>query len=305
MEIGAEWIYRARTYSASERVRILGIEDRKHTTRVDIEYLDGKRAGKQGNVPQSRLHGVWSGVAQFDERMANWERIDGGKLDTVEESAVLDVFQLLIPDNVATYYDAVRHGTSIWDRQAMEELLKHPLTEVLDKVEWFDAGYAIQLSAEGTLLIAEFVCAANSFVVLEHVMSKEAEIRENCKHGRDDAYTLEGKGFSPPEREYELYRKYDRPAHELLRSWCGYRAVSTAERLLAAEAEVQRLDILVTRLISVVRKYEPDNADTYAGEHDDDRIRPEMTRPVVDRPLAPSEIPVIKVPVRQNWRYWS
>lgn len=305
MEVGAEWIYRTRTYSPSVRVRILGIEERKHTTRVDIEYLDGKRAGKRENVPQSRLHGLWSRVAQFDEHMANRERINGGKLDMVEESAVLDVFHLLIPDNVATYYDAVRHGTSIWDRHAMEELLKRPLTEVLDRVKWFDPGYAIQLSAEGTLLIAEFVCAANPFVVLEHVMSKEAEIRENCKHGRDGAYTLEGKGFSPPEREYELYRKYDRPAHELLRSWCGYKAVSTAERLLAAEAEVRRLDILVTQLISVVRKYDPDNADAYTREHDDERIRLEAIRPVVERPLAPSEMPVIRVPVRQNWRYWS
>jgi hypothetical protein len=305
MEIGAEWIYRAKTYSVSERVRILDIEERKHTTRVDIEYLDGKLAGKRENVPRSRLHGPWSRAAHFDEYMANCQRIDGGKLDMIEESAVLDVFKLLIPENIATYYDSARHGTTILDQCAMEELLKRPLTDVLDRVEWFERGGALELSAAGTLLISELACAANSFVVLEHVMSREAEIRENCKHGRDGAYMLEGKGFSPPEREYELYLKYDRPAHELLRSWCGHKAVSTAERLLATEAEVRRLDVLITRLISVVREYDPDNADAYTRQHDDERIRPEAIRPVVDRPLAPSEIPVIKVPVRQNWRYWS
>ncbi|WP_157931069.1 hypothetical protein [Mycobacteroides abscessus] len=291
MEIGAEWIYRATTHGASERVRILGIEERKHTTRVDIEHLDGKRAGKQENVPEGRLRGLWSGVAQYDERMADWERIGGGRLDMVEESAVLDVFKLLIPDDVATYYDSVRHGTTILDRLAMEELLKRPLSDVLDRVEWFDPGYGIELSAEGTLLIAEFICAANSFVVLEHVMGKEGEIREHCKHGRDVDNSIQ-KGFSLPEREYELYRKFDRPVHELLRSWCGYKAVSTAERLLAAEAEVQRLDILVAKLIDLVRQHDPHQADWLDQEHDDERIRPEAIRPVIDRPLEPQEIPV-------------
>lgn len=291
VEIGAEWIYRAKIYGASERVRILGIEERKHTTRADIEYLDGKRAGKQENVPGSRLHGPWSGVAQFNEQMANWERIDGGRLDSVEESAVLDVFQLLIPGDVAIYYDSTRYGTTILDRHAVEELLKRPLTYVLERAEWFERGSVVELSAEGTLLIAEFACAANSFVVLEHVMSKEAEIRRNCKRGRDVDNPFE-KGFSPPEREYEIYRRFDRPVHELLRNWCGHRAVSTSERLLAAEAEVRRLDILVTKSIDVVREHDPNRADWLDQEHDDERIRPEAIRPVIDRPLEPQEIPV-------------
>ena len=290
MEIGAEWIYRARTYSASERVRILTIEERKHTTRIDIEYLDGKRASKQENVPEGRLHGPWSRVAQFDEEMANWERIAGGRLDGVEESAVLDVFQLLIPDDVAIYCDSTRYGTTILDRHAMAELLERPLTDVLDQAEWFDRGGVVELSAEGTLLIAEFACAANSFAVLEDVMSKEAASRENCKRGRDVDNPFE-KGFSRPEREYEIYRKFDRPVHELLRNWCGHRAVSTTERLLAAEAEVRRLDILVAKLIELLREHDPNQAGWLDQEHDDERIRPETIRPVVDRPLEPQEIP--------------
>jgi hypothetical protein len=38
MELGDEWIYRLRVSSPSERVRILDIEQRKQTVRVDVEF---------------------------------------------------------------------------------------------------------------------------------------------------------------------------------------------------------------------------------------------------------------------------
>ncbi len=96
MEIGDEWIYRLKTFSPSERVKILDIEKRKQTTRVDIEFLDGKRAAARDNVPATRLHGPSSAVAAFDDRMANWERLNHSDIDRTEESAVGDVFNLLI-----------------------------------------------------------------------------------------------------------------------------------------------------------------------------------------------------------------
>lgn len=71
-------------------------------------------------------------------------------------------------------------------------------------------------------------------------MAEEAKIREYCKRGREcDAFDGSGKQTSSPEREYEWYRKHDRPVHELLRSWCGHRTVTFVERLTAAEAEVR------------------------------------------------------------------
>jgi hypothetical protein len=58
MEIGDEWIYRQRPYSPSERVRIISIEKRKQTTRVDIEFLDGCRTVLRVRVeePQFSSH---------------------------------------------------------------------------------------------------------------------------------------------------------------------------------------------------------------------------------------------------------
>lgn len=305
MEIGDEWIYRAKTFSLSERVKINSIEKRKQSTRVDIEFLDGERAGRHENVPASRLHGPWSTVTEYDERMANWQRLDGGGLDPTEESAVGEVFDALIPESVATYYDSfVRDGATVRDRDALERLMQRPMSDVLDHVEWFEHDEVLELSEQGTLLIAHYVCAANPPPVLERVMAEEAEFREYCKRGREhDAIDGSGKETSPPEWEYERYRKHYRPVHELLRGWCGHRSVTFFERLTAAEAEVRRLDILVANLIDSLHKHDKWGAEAYEREHNDERIRPETVRSVVDRPLAPWELPVREVPVRRG-RWW-
>jgi hypothetical protein len=305
MGIGDEWIYRAKAFSPSERVKILGIEKRKQTTRVDIEFLDGKQAGLRDNVPATRLHGPWSTVTAYDELMANWLRLGGSDLDDTEESAVGEVFGALIPEGVATYYDSfVRNGATVRDREALEGLMHRPMSDVLDHVEWFEHDDVVELSAEGTLLIAEYVCAANPPPILERVMAEEAERREYCKRGREyDAVDGSGKQTSSPEWEYEWYRKRYRPIHELLRGWCGHRSVTFVERLVAAEAEARRLDILIATLIDTLKQHNAIHTDGYEREHNEERITPESIRPVVDRPLAPWEIPVIKVPVRRG-RWW-
>jgi len=305
MEIGDEWICRAKAFSLSERVKIIGIEKRKQTTRVDIEFLDGGRAGLHDNVPALRPHGPWSTVAEYDERMANWQRLSGGDLDETEESAVGELFDALIPEDVAIYYDSfVRNGSTVRDREALERLMRRPMSYVLDHVEWFEHDEVLELSADGTLLIAEYVCAANPTPVLERLMAEEAEIREHCKRGREyDAFDGSGKQTSPPEWEYEHYRKRYRPIHELLRSWCGHRSVTFVERLMAAEAEVRRLDILIANVIDTLKQHDAIQAHIYEREHNQERITPESVRPVVDRPLAPWEIPVREVPVRRG-RWW-
>jgi hypothetical protein len=89
----------------------------------------------------------------------------------------------------------------------------------------------------------------------------------------------------------------------MVRAWCGHRSVTFVERLMAAEAEVQRLDILVATLVDLLRKHGVSAAYAYEREHDDERVLPETVRPVVDRPLAPWELPVREVPVRRG-RWW-
>jgi hypothetical protein len=75
------------------------------------------------------------------------------------------------------------------------------------------------------------------------------------------------------------------------------------ERLTAAESEVRRLDILVAELVDALRKHDKFGADIYDRQHDEERIRPENVPPVVDRPLAPWEMPVREILVRRG-RWW-
>jgi hypothetical protein len=256
-------------------------------------------------VPGSRLYGPWSGVAKFNERMTNWKRLGHSEIDETEESAVGDIFDLLVPESVAAYYDScVRNGATVRDRGVLERLMQRPLSDVTDHVEWFEDDDVLELSADGTLLIAEYVCAANPEPVLKRIMTKEAEVREQCKRGQEyDALDGSGKRTSTPEWEYEWYRRHHRPVHELLRAWCGHRSVTFVERLTAAEREVRRLDILVAKLVDSLKPHDKFAAEIWEREHDQERIRPETVRPIVDRPLAPWEIPVREVPVRRG-RWW-
>lgn len=234
----------------------------------------------------------------------NWQRLNQGSLDETEDWAVAEVFDLLIPEDVATNYDSqVRNGTTVRDSEALEQLMGRPLDDVLQQVEWFEHDGVIELSADGTLLIAEHVCHANPPPVLDKVMAGEPEVREHCKRGRTyEAIDGSGEQTSPPEWEYERYRKGLRPVHELLRAWCGHRSVTFYERLTAAEAEVRRLDILLARVIDTLREHHAIYADMFEREHNEERIRPGTVRPVVDRPLAPWELPVREIQApRRRW----
>ena len=195
MEIGEDWIYPLKTFSPSERVKILAIEKRKQTTRVDIEFLDGERAGRRENVPGTRLHGLWSTVVRYDRRMADWQRLSGVDVDETEVSAIDDAFSNLFRTTLRCSIDSfIRYGATVRDRAALELLMKRPLSDDLNQVEWFEDDDVVELSAAGTLMIAEYVCAANPLPILERVMAEEAEIREHCNRGREyDAVDGSGK----------------------------------------------------------------------------------------------------------------
>jgi hypothetical protein len=103
MDVGDEAIYRLRDYAPSERVRIVAFDGRKKNPRHEMEFLNDRNGGTQENVPDGRLRGPWAGVAQDDELMANWERLDRVQLTDHEESAVSTVFDLLVPEDTAEW----------------------------------------------------------------------------------------------------------------------------------------------------------------------------------------------------------
>lgn len=305
MEIGYECIYRRQDQSPSERVRIVDIQQGKRSFRADIEFLDGDKAGVRENIPGNRLRGPWSEAADYDRLMAHWQALSEYELTEIEESAIERVFDLLLPSSVATWeWDSVRFATAVHDAEALMPITGKPTVAIIADIAWFDLEGVLMLSPEGTVMIAELACRKNPMPILEWIIEEEKIKREQCKRGGKSRIVRRGGDdvTTSPQWEYELYLKYYRPLHELLRQWCGHRAVTLQERLGAAESEVHRLDVIVSRLIDVLKKNGDDLfARVMEEEHETERITPEKLRPVVERPLHPSEIPVRYVRSQRRW----
>ncbi|MFF0154020.1 hypothetical protein [Micromonospora sp. NPDC005203] len=184
----------------------------------------------------------------------------------------------------------------------LTEILQVPVEEILATVHWFTTDDATIVSPAGAVITGEAACRAHSHTTLKHAIEEEAEARHKCKHG--GPHPIHKGEETSPEWEYRWYRQHVRPEHELLRQWCGHRAVVAHERLTGAEAENHRLDLLVVQLIRGLDVAgDTMRAERFAEEHERDRITPYLARPVVDRPLHWSEIPVREVPVyrRRRW----
>ncbi|MBL0706277.1 hypothetical protein [Sinomonas cellulolyticus] len=305
MDVGDELIYRVRDYAASERVRVVAVIPGKKNPRYEVEFLDGETVGRRENVPGSRLHGPWAGVRAFDEVMANWERFEAYRLTDPEETAVGKAFALLIPEPVAEWeWSPVRWTTTVHDQGALERIIGLPIADLVSQTDSFLHDGELVVSPAGTLMISECACRVTPGPVLEWVTSDEKEYRERAKHGRDWTDVTGHPTITSPEWEYQWYLERGRPVHELLRAWCGQRAVSAQERLAAAEAEVHRLDALVVRLIDELKEHgHARAAEIIAQTHEDERITPYNVRPIVDRPLKPSEIPIRYERAPRRWGY--
>ena len=303
MDVGDEQIYRLRDYAPSERVRVVAIDNRRKNLRYEIEFLDGGKSGTEENVPGVRLRGPWAGAAQYGERMANWQRLDRAQLIDHEESAVSTVFDLLIPEDTAEWeWSPVRWMTRIHDHPALEPIVGITVDDLLTQADWFERDEDVILSPEGTLMIAEYACRINPTPVLDWIVAEEKVFREKTKNGHLTTDLNKKPYTTSPEWEYRWYLEQGRPLHELLRSWCGQRAVTMRERLGAAEAEVQRLDQLIVQLLDEIKTYgQPMNVDYIARALEEERIIAANHRPVVDRPLKPSEVPVRYEKAPRRW----
>jgi hypothetical protein len=302
VEVGEEWVYRVRDMAPSRRVRIVGVERTKTAVRASVEFVDGERAGAVEKVPARRLRCPWDEAERYDTLMANWQRLAAFELTETEQMAMLVVFELLVPVGIAsTGMGYLCDATSIEDVSGLERITGRPVEALVDAVASFQDGEGWWLSAEGSLLIAEAACRVDPMPVLNWVMTDERRCRDACKRGTPGTRVGGEKYTSSPEGEYAFYLEHDRPVHELLREWCGHRAVSFQERLEAAQAEVQRLDELIARAADALRRNKLDEMATWLDqEHERDRVTPYTIRPAVERPLDPRAIPV-HVVYRKGW----
>jgi len=304
--VGDELIYRVREYASSERVRIAEIDNSKKTPRYVVEFLDGEKKGTRENVPGSRLRGRWADVERYDALVAQWKSLEGYELSDIEEYAVERVFILLIPKEIAEpEWSPVHWTTRIHNSTGLEKLIGVSAEDMLAQAPGFKLDGDAVLSPYGTLRVAQYACRVNPIPVLDWVEQEEKEYQEKCRKG-SPAVTLDNKPYTTsPDWEYEQYLEDGRPLHELLRAWCGQRAVTLMERAEAAEAEVHRLNILIEKLFNQMKKNGFEQAVEYIEQsYVKERITAYNYRTMVERPLDPSERPVI-VEYRRAPRWWG
>lgn len=309
MNVGDEWAYRQRDQAPSERVRILTLEQKRQSFRADVEFLDGEHAGVRENVSGRRLKVPWCDVAAYDQRMKDWERLrQDCALTPVEDFAAVVALGRLVPEEVAEHHDRPVEGmTVVTDRGALDHLLVEPLDFVLERCEWLiDDDGALVVSPRGTLLICELACRKNPMPILDEVMEEEQKARYYSKKGRTEPG---GRGredtFHSPEKEHSWYLHWIRPRHEVLRQWCGHRAITIQERLVAAESEVRRLDELLQRALDRLEEVgDESTARWMTRSHVEDRISPDNVRPIVERPLAPWDCPPSPEPRKFRRSWW-
>ncbi|PPF44845.1 hypothetical protein C5B85_08875 [Pseudoclavibacter sp. AY1F1] len=306
MRIGDELIYRAKDTDASQRVQLLAVEEAKRPVRYRIVFLNAAEdEERELSVPGVRLRGPWSSVVEYDELMANWDRLRDLELTEGEDSACYMVFDELIAGEVASIESKpVKWTTRIRDRAAFEQIIgASALETITQELPSFETDEGLYLSPKGTLAVAETLASKRPAPFLEWVDLDERECKTRSKYGREfrDSTINERRGTSP-EWEFEQYQQRDRPLHELLRAWCGHRAVTLYERLAAAEAEVLRLTEVTTQVINQLQRLEHTQAAwLLERELEEGRITPWNYRSVVNRPLRPDEIPVQYVNRPRRW----
>ncbi|WP_234754166.1 hypothetical protein [Arthrobacter ramosus] len=245
----------------------------------------------------------WDQAAQYDATMAGWKRLREEPIDQNESSALWTALELLVPSDVAELYlTPVDDALVVHDQSALESLTGQLLSTLpADHSRVIHDGKPC-LSPRASLAVAERACHKNPAPILELIIAEETKYREKSKRGGlDEDWETKKPVETSPRYEYEFYLRWKKPVHELLRQWCGYRSITAHERLLAAEAEVNRLDVLLAWAVDCIRRTNESTAAAIEKEHEEDRITPYNIRPVPQRPLEPHEIPVIEVPSRRRW----
>jgi hypothetical protein len=311
MNIGDEWIYRKQEWAESERVMIRSVNEDKRK-RIEVEFLNGDKAGIVESTPQGRLKAHWSTVTEYDWWQKQWQSIDGGGLTDGEWTKLDTIFELVIPEEVATMeWSPIRSAAAIHDLSRVQEVFGTSLESITEQIASFQHDGTVYLSVEGTRLLAKLATASNPLPVLAWVMEDEARCRHESKHGVTYESRMEkGTDVDVSAQEcHEDYLQSTRYLHEELRGWCGQEPITLLERSLVAEMEAQRLTLMAVRLIDSVRGLgRPAWADHYEEQLRDGVVSRADVRPLVERPFSAFDMPD-GTEMKQNkyWRrsYWG
>ncbi|KXP07935.1 MULTISPECIES: hypothetical protein [Tsukamurella] len=299
---GEHWAYRKASHLPASEVEVLGSTQVGRKVRIEIRHLDD---GRTESVTIGKLPTRWDQLDALLAHEAKWRWLTDFELHEVEDRVLTAVFERQVPESIASIFDTNDNVTTVYDVPAFEEFLGCTLDELAARAPVDLEADPPIIGREGTLIAAELICRRSPQPILDDIHEEELKARHACKHGAPNRVKLrpDDPDTTSPEWEWYWYLKDIRPRHELLRQWCGFRAVSADERRRAAEEEARRLDLLLTEAIEALKHHNEWEARAFAERQEDGRITPERVRPQIDRPLKPHEIPVREVKVRSR-RWW-
>lgn len=292
------WAYRAKITDPLIEVEVIELDpSNKKSPRCVVEFLDGPAAGRREKVPAGRLKTPWADVDAFRQAEDDWARVESDD-DTVEAEvrAAWDVFEAFFGDKQVDV--GIRVATATIARpDAVEEILGCSINDVIDGAETAMIDGELVISPNGTMALARRLCEIDPRGVLEGVLAEEARAERRCM----GEPARPGEDPTRPDIAWLIYREHTRPVHEVLRQWCGYRAVSAVEQALADEAEVRRLKELTHRLIRTLGYHDERRAELYLDELRTGAVTGPLVRPA---PSAPRPAKVVTVEVSKR-RYWA
>lgn len=144
---GEYWVYRLRDANPSERVLIKAVDCTKSKPKIFVTFDDGR----QETVPGNRIRVPWTDVDVYDRVQEAWARIRGeDSLDEVERDCINQVFDLLVPTEVAELgWRPVNDTTNVNDPEILSIMLGLDLGKYAEHYSSVDVDGALVLSPHG------------------------------------------------------------------------------------------------------------------------------------------------------------
>lgn len=232
---GAEWIYRAQDRGRSQRVRVIGPNRSGSTLRMDVEFLDGDRAGQRRLVGLRRLKGPWAEVEAFEALDRKRRRIeDSFDPWTPMHGAALEAVEHLVPEEVA--------GPREWcgrflvhDREALASLCGVAFDDLTTEEDSIESKEGLEIGASSVVRVARAACAANPERMASLLLVRDRHLllaSTPSHHGGD----------------------WEARVTELLHDWCGTPPLSLRMLLMALENEMSWQRALVGAGVDALRR---------------------------------------------------
>lgn len=233
---GEEWIFRAQDDGPSRRVRIVGEHRTPTTIQMEIEHLEGPRAGQRVRVGLRRLKGPWSGVKEFDTHDRLHRELANSHLNVYssEYSAAVAVTGAIVPSHVLEKLSWPGRGIVVHDPDALATVCDAPFTDLVHAGESLETESGLLVNATAFVRIAKTACTAHPGMMTAELLRRERRLL-----------------LAPHAREVRSEAPEDGVA-AILHEWCGTQPSEIHLRVVALENELSWQRALVRRSMEML-----------------------------------------------------